>query len=184
MNSNINRTNSFDPFEDRICEKLNTIESKIKGDSNRDWTVAVFEILSELKKDNNKIACSKLDEKLKDCGEWLFDYVEYSENQIIHDKTEISVLSDIHLIAEIEWSFYTQKNYFIDIKYDFEKLLVGKSNYRLFIFEHKDLTFITESINSFKTIAKNFEKFETDERILFAAWHKGQGKFYFENFVK
>ena len=49
MNSYINKAYSFDTFVDRICKKLNTIESKIKGDSNRDWTVAVFEILSELK---------------------------------------------------------------------------------------------------------------------------------------
>ena len=181
---NINSNSKLDNYEFELCENLNQILYKIKGDTNKFWTIAVFEILSKIKKDNNKIACSKLESSLKDCGEWLFDYVEYSENEINFNNVIYSVLSDIHLIAEIEWSFYTQKNYFIDIKYDFEKLLVGKSNYRLFIFEHKELTFITESINSFKTIAKNFEKFETDERILFAAWHKGQGKFYFENFVK
>ncbi|MGV7107152.1 hypothetical protein [Flavobacterium sp. U410] len=183
MSLNINSNSSLDSFEEDICTKLNDIISKIKGDSNRDWTIAVFEILSKIKQKDNKIACSKLDENLKDCGEWLFDYVEYTENQIILKDIEYSVLSDIHLIAEIEWSFYTQKNYFIDLKYDFEKLLVGKSNYRLFIFEHSDFSFIKNSIESLKKIASKFNKFETSERILFAAWHKGNN-FYFDNYVK
>ena len=180
---NINSNSKLDNYEFELCENLNQILYKIKGDTNKFWTIAVFEILSKNKKDNNKIACSKLESSLKDCGEWLFDYVEYSENEINFNNVIYSVLSDIHLIVECEWNFYKKENYFIDLKYDFEKLLVGKSNYRLFIFENDNLERAKEIINNLKIIALNFGKFEKEERILFAVWIKGK-HFYFENYVK
>ncbi len=59
----LNINSKLDNYEFKLCENLNQILNKIKGDTN-------------------KIACSKLESSLKDCGEWLFDYVEYSENEI------------------------------------------------------------------------------------------------------
>ncbi len=180
---NINPDSTLDNYEFELCQNLNQILNEIKGDTNKFWSIGVFEILNKIKKDNNKIACSKLESSLKDCGEWLFDYVEYSENVISFNNSNYSVLSDIHLIAECEWDFYRKENYFIDLKYDFEKLLVGKSNYRLFIFENDNLQKAKEIINNLKTIALNFGKFQKNERILFAVWIKGK-HFYFENYVK
>ena len=46
-----------------------------------------------------------------------------SENEISFNNVIYSVLSDIHLIVECEWDFYRKENYFIDLKYDFEKIL-------------------------------------------------------------
>lgn len=174
-----------DEYEKLICEALNKkILNKIESDSNKSWTKAVFEILSECKNKNTKIACSSLQEENRDCGEWLFDYVEYTESLEIELSNGLyNILSEIILVVECEWEFYKNQNYFMNLKYDFEKLLVAKSNYRLFIFEGNSIEMIQKTILDLKYIAKNFSKLNKNERILFAGWEKGK-EFYFDILIK
>lgn len=175
----------MDNFEKNICQNLNkNILSKTETDSNRSWTKALFEILNECKSLGSKIACSSLSFENRDCGEWLFDYVEYKENLCIKLLNgEYNILSDINLVVECEWDFFRNKDYFLNIKYDFEKLLLAKSNHRLFVFEGKSIEFIENTILDLKLIANRFDKFEKNERILFAGWLK-EKEFYFDIFIK
>jgi len=177
MRSNKFLENAMD-YEKKIANNLENILTITEGDNPSDWTKAIYKSLSlsKLNEQNSKIACSRLSEEEKDCGEWLYDYVEYEENN------DSNSLKNIILVAESEWQHYRQENYFSDLKFDFEKLLVAKSDYRLFVFENNTMDEVKENIEKLKEIIKNFDKKQIGERFLFAGWIKSK-KFYFDLFV-
>lgn len=174
------RSNSFvnyaTEYEINIATKLDDILSIIEGDNPSDWTKAIYKSLSQICFLNSKIACSRLDETEKDCGEWLYDYVEYEE-----DITSNS-LRKIILVVESEWENFRQENYFSDLKFDFEKLIIAKSDYRLFVFENDTIDEVKQIIEKLKNIILNFEKNQVGDRYLFAGWIKSE-EFYYDLFV-
>ena len=162
-------------FECKIDESFTHILNVIEGDNNRDWSKAIYQSLSKIHLQNSKIACSLLDYDTKDCTEWLFDYVEYEED-------EFSNLKNIILVAECEWNFFRKENYFSDLKFDFEKLLVAKSDYRLFVFESDTREYVIEIIEKLKLGIQAFDKIQKGDRFLFSGWIKSK-EFYFDLYI-
>jgi hypothetical protein len=116
---------SPDSFENKLIELLNATEKeahekKITHDGN--WTTLFKDRLGELGECSAykyQICTSGFEGKYE--REWLYDLVWYQEN-------DQKKLIDIPLVVECEW-----KESLNEIKFDFEKLLLANSRYRLMI---------------------------------------------------
>jgi hypothetical protein len=108
-------------IEDQIVSALKAIPSQFpNGARNPEWTKAV------------KLAIGLLGKKLdyEICGlkppfleGWLYDLCWYSE-------APDGKLLDVPLVLEVEWLTKYDK-----IKYDFEKLLIAKSKFKIMVFQ-------------------------------------------------
>jgi len=96
--------------------------NSLHGD--RQWTKAIFKAVADLGVSLNYKVCSSSNDGEHDAG-WLFDLVWYENDAEEH-------LKAVPLVLESEW----HRNY-TRIKYDFEKLLIAKSKYKIMIFQAK-----------------------------------------------
>jgi hypothetical protein len=114
---------TIDQIEDQICKAIRGIEiDSLSGD--RKWAKAIFKALADLGTSLNYEICSSSNDGEYDAG-WLFDLVWYQND-------ENGRLFSVPLVLESEW----HRNY-ERIKYDFEKLLIAKAQYKVMIFQAK-----------------------------------------------
>ncbi|MGA9755973.1 MAG: hypothetical protein WBV23_12625 [Desulfobaccales bacterium] len=100
--------------------------------------------------------------------EWLYDIVWYqSDNE--------KYMTDVPLVAECEWGGEGA------IKYDFEKLLISRSPYKLMIFQSDSDKNINDIINKMKIWITNFRQTSKRDRYLFAGWSKTH--WMFEHYI-
>ena len=93
--------------------------------NDKEWTRQIKMRIGKLGEDlSNKVAIGGFGDDFE--REWLYDIVWYRED-------DQSRLLGLHLIVESEWD----KNY-KGIKYDFEKLLVGKADLRMMICQARE----------------------------------------------
>lgn len=85
------------------------------------WTDSIKDFIGRLGEDKGFKICASTDDKLYD-SEWLYDLVWYKEN-------EEGFIIEVPLVVESEW----KKDLIKDIKFDFEKLLLAKSQLKLMI---------------------------------------------------
>lgn len=90
--------------------------------------------------------------------EWLFDLVWYSpiNNENIYDKKAI------HLILESEWNGQIEF-----LKYDFYKLLIGRAENRVFIFESQN---VQNTMDILQDIVNQSSITQKGDSYLLAGW--------------
>jgi hypothetical protein len=121
--------------EDQIVSALKSIPEQFpNGGSNPEWTKAILLTIGKLGKKLGYDICG-LREHFQSA--WLFDLCWYSS-------TPDGELLDMPLALESEWDVK-----YAGIKYDFEKLLIAKSKFKVLVFQA-----------SGQTVAEYYEKFE------------------------
>lgn len=115
-----------DQIELRLCDELSKFPDVAngKGMTDAQWTKGIKEIVGCIGIEYGyKICAAGVADKFD--PEWLYDLLWY--------RGENGKLDETPLIMESEW-----KTSLSDIIYDFEKLLVGKSRYKLMIYQAKN----------------------------------------------
>lgn len=159
-------------FRIKLHKEFNEIWNYCKSDDNKEWTIGVKKILLKINEKyfNQKVATSSL--KLTDSGEWLLDFLIYEED------INYGYLNKIILCAEVEWRNFG--DYFSQLKYDFEKLLIVKCNLKLFIFESQDDDELNEYLEKLIIILSNYNKVNNlfiEENYFFIIWNKQRQEF-------
>jgi len=95
---------------------------------------------------------------------WLYDILWWEENQY--------GATDIPLVCESDWGNIES------VKYDFQKLLLARSKYRIMIFECGRV-----AIQWCKSQIKQFKLTQSGDRYLFCSWEGNNAGFYFELYV-
>lgn len=162
------------PIEERIVGRLRRFPKKAseRKYSDRQWTIGIKIELGELgKREGFKVCAAGLISRGYE-EEWLYDLVWYR----YHSRTKY--VQEIKLIAESEWSWK-----FSDIKDDFEKLMVGRSAYRLMIFQASNRKSLDDYADRLIRSILRFRGTETGDRYLFAGWDDTAEEFVFRSFV-
>jgi len=173
----------YDLIEQKIIDALNAFVPIALSNKFTDpeWTIAIQAIFSKLgHQENCKVAANRkkvgrgfepirqiVAGETPDHNEWLYDVLWWHE-----DKPWFMI--DVPLVAESEWG---NDNAF---KYDFQKLLLARSKYKIMIFECRDHTPI---IQWSKEQIRHFRGTQGD-RYLFCSWEgRYRRSFYFELYV-
>jgi len=101
-------------------------------------------------------------------NEWLYDMVWYEA----YDNKKIK---RIRLVLECEWS-----TNFKEIEYDFQKILLAKSDLRVMIFQSLDAESITKSLIN---MIEQFKQATKGDEYLFAAWNEMHNCFYYTEYT-
>lgn len=160
-------------IENEITSSLTTIKTRALADKNngRGWsdTKWTSEIKNSLVEKGHtlgyEVSCSGCNDA--DCGEWLYDLAWYK-----YDKNRI--LKSLALAVESEWGSYDE------IKYDFEKILVSKAEYKLLIFQGNEINSYIENLID---IINSYEGSEKGDSYLFTGWHWDEQNFIFYNYI-
>lgn len=148
MKSNTEIANSIKEILRNVCAE----NSRNGISSDKGWTNCIFGKLAELCQIwEFKCCCSRVPHTEP---EWLFDMLWYK-----YDAS--NRLASIPFILECEWS----RNK-VDVKYDFEKLLVAKADIKLLITQIDFKCDFEEGI-------KTFPKKDQNEMYLLACWQDG-----------
>ena len=92
-----------------------------------------------------------------DAGEWLYDMAWFES-----DKE--GCLVNVPLIMEIQWG----PQAFEEVQYDFRKLLIGRSRYKVMVFEGKN---VESKIDKLVKEVKGFKLTQPGDRYLFMAFN-------------
>ena len=168
------------PVERLIEEKL-TEDSWVIGDMDdkpSNWTRAINNLLKGVAKSlykNCLIACKQTD--IRDCSEWLFDFVCYTENQF--------GLDTVLFVAESQWmnQWHKDRN-FDDIKFDFEKLILARSEIRIMVFEANDQNEIQNYIARLNNIVTNCRLTQINDRYMYVAWNLATLNFHIDLYIQ
>jgi hypothetical protein len=161
----------FSDLELKIAKRLNSILKSDVADSasNREWTVAVKNILGRLGQDlGYQVQASVPKGDFE--PEWLFDLIWYT-----YDSQEN--FENVQLIAEVEWL----KGY-LDVKYDFEKLVAGRADLRVFVFQASNPNTIEDYIRRFIKNIASFKYSLKGDRYLFAGFDQKSEVFIYRAF--
>jgi hypothetical protein len=135
--------NHIDEIEESICSAIRSVAiDTLKGDG--EWTIAIFKAIAVLGESRGYQICSSRSNKEYDGG-WLFDLIWYKNNSQ-------GQLECVPLVLESEWN----RDY-SHIKYDFEKLLIARSRYKVIIFQAKG----DKMLDYFKKLQEAIEAFHT-----------------------
>lgn len=170
----------YDPIEQKIIDELNRfVPIALKNKfTDAEWTIAIQAIFSKLgHQENCQVAANKKRvgrgfEQISqlvagdnpDHNEWLYDILWWHQNHPEY-------MLDVPLVAETEWRGDD------DFKYDFQKLLIARSKYKVMIFQCGN-----HMIQWGKEQIQHFSGTQGD-RYLFCSWLGNEGEFYFESFV-
>lgn len=154
--------------EARIRSAIRDIPRQFpEGGSDKKWTDAVKIALGELGEELGFDVCTAGVEGRFDHG-WLFDLTWYKNS----DKRQLRFLP---LIAESEW-----KMDYESLRFDFEKLLVGKAKFKVMVFQAKGER-AREHIRRLKDAILTYEGQKEGEIYLLACYDDDEGEFLIEN---
>jgi hypothetical protein len=97
-----------------------------KWPSDRIWTGDLISALGRLGQERNYYVCGKHGHKYGGQDEWLYDLVWLLQSSD-------GVIVDVPLILESEWGVKRSE----DIREDFEKLLLGRAQHRVMVFQQR-----------------------------------------------
>lgn len=158
MNTTIN---GLDPVQQRIADSLCALDLKtlntqiIKGAVGNTGEVLGWSVWPDRNHLNQ---------------EWMYDLVW-------HTKTDDDCLVSLELVLESEWG--SKK----DVIYDFNKLLLAKSTYKVMVFQGTELAAIDALCAQFIRIIRQFKQTETGEKYLFCAKNKSKNLFVFRSYL-
>jgi hypothetical protein len=147
------------------------IGNDINWDSNAFWTLQIKKILDDIGRKtygtnvkNGREFFTAASGLMKQ-HEWLYDLVWYEYD------TNKNKLTNIYLVAESEWkTSWNKKSYLTDLQYDFEKLLLARSPYRLMIFDGYSEEELKSYISHFNSIIDEYHHSQKNDRYMYAAW--------------
>ena len=171
----------LDDFEKAIEKELRNLNRiKLGEQSNEWWTNSVKNKVAIAVRNKNKICkiyASGCNEGLTDGPEWLYDLTcRIEENDYI---------KNILLVLESEWKNSKNKCYKENIRYDFEKLLVSRSKYRVIVLEANNDKEKEDIVGQLRKCIEQFQDSNIGDRYLFACWkqNKNERKFDFSVYV-
>ncbi len=103
-------------------------------------------------------------------GEWLYDLVWY---EIANEGSKRNI-KNIHLIMESEWLINT-----MEIMGDFEKLIQGRSEHRVMIFQKANESEVKIVMDEFRYTICNYKHSQKGDRYIFAGYDQKNEKIYF-----
>ncbi len=177
----------FNLRKDNIMKTLDGIEKEIKlclenvvkeylaeNGIDRDkagwWTKRIKNCLCQLGHNRNYIVNANGCEAADDNIEWLFDMIWWAGSDYNFE--------ELILAMECEWSLSEY-----EIWWDFYKLLVVRSKYRVFIFNRSNDELIKNMFDQFKETIKNFKSSNCGDRYLLAGYSPTKVDFIFEHLV-
>lgn len=153
-------------ISEAIKNALSVVPAAQSQQSDRRWTTAVKDAICGVarsweqkeKAAENRVCATGCDKA--DDGEWLYDLVWYQE-----PRSPSWRLQRLVLVMECEWSLFRE-----DQQRDFQKLLIAKAPFKLFVFQGAGKTKgIDPALKEFGEMIKAFEPNHGDEYYLFAA---------------
>ena len=161
----------LDEIERVITRRLDALLKTPVAASERDreWTVAVKKTLGDLGKELGYDVCAS-DPKGRFEQEWLFDLIWF---RLDHDEN----LKDLSLIMEMEWAMS-----FDEIKWDFEKLMVGRAGHRVLIFQAANSHTIDDYCRRLIRDITSFVHSAQGDRYLIAAYDQKTALFVYRRF--
>jgi hypothetical protein len=166
-----------DNIEKEIVKALedvatDALKAKSKGNEHiwpdNKWTKEIKNRMIELAKYHDfKASGSTCDGA--SCGEWLFDIAWYKYN----DKPK-KELVNVFLSMEIEWGGYT------DIRVDFEKLLVARTNYRVMVFQSNT---VYKKKDELIDRIKAYQGSQKGDRYLLIGWNNKKQNFEMYHYI-
>lgn len=161
-----NRTAEFDDIEQRIKESLNYTREEgtaLGGLGIAKWTRLIKKELTTFGHERGfGVIASGCD--YADAGEWLLEMVWVTGNN--------DMLEEMPLSMECEWNLDEH-----EIVWNFEKLLVVRSKYRLFIFNQKTSAEVDRTLEFLRAKIKGFRGSQVGDRYLFAGYSWDEEKF-------
>ena len=163
---------NIDEISKSVREALITVNSRLsgKGYGCGVWTKAIKTALCEIgNKFGYRVAARDVD-NAKD-PEWLFDVVWMT---LAWEPSR--QLERIHLVVESEWG---NRSKIFD---DFEKILVARSDVRLFIFEQSDKLKVEGVFNLLHREAQGFGQSQVGDYYLLAGYDCAESNFLWREF--
>ena len=160
---------SLDQTERMIVAAVDAVPAKLKAYTRTDWTGMLKKQVGDLGVALKCLVCaSGFEDDFE--KEWLYDLVWYENNKD-------GELIDVPLVLEAEWD-----QDFAGIKYDFEKLLLSRSKYKVMIFEGDSST-IPGTLARLSAIVTHCRLTVGGERYLFFAWNNSEDEFEVEHLI-
>jgi hypothetical protein len=149
-------------IEDQIVSALKSIPSQFpNGGCNREWTKAILLAIGTLGQKLGYAVCG-LREHFQSA--WLFDLCWYSS-------APDGKLLDMPLVLESEWDVK-----YAGLKYDFEKLLIAKSKFKVLVFQASGQT-VTDYYKEFEQGIRTYQGGSVGEVYLLACYDDDKGEF-------
>jgi hypothetical protein len=147
-------------FSDVVSNVISEYESLPKTSKTNSWiTTRIKEVFGELGANNNYDVCSTIHD-----NEWLYDLVWYTKD------TSNNKLNKVILVLESELSNRKPQA----LLYDFNKLLLSNSDYRVFICFNAGNYNFPDNINSiiglFEESVASYNNLSPNSRILILIW--------------
>jgi hypothetical protein len=140
--------------------------------SDRRWTFELTTALGELgRKHQFDVCASGWANRGSQCWpEWLYDltWVEMKDGHV----------TGVPLILESEWSLHRN-----DIEPDFDKLLLGRADRRVMVFQQPDARHVNELVAYLRDCILRFNRTTTGDRYLFLGLDNTSHRFLYELFL-
>jgi len=153
-------------IEEKIVNCIKGLSNQVMGKSNRISTDMVKSVFVRLGHSLQWQVCATSPEAGV-YSEWLFDLTWYKYNK----DADLGLGLEIGLVLESEWS-----NHYSDLKYDFEKLLVAKSPYKVFVFQATEAE-KTACVSKFVSAIANCAHSSSGDTYIFGCWTHEKGAF-------
>jgi hypothetical protein len=164
-----------DDLENGIITEANRIAEQGAGEnwsSEREWTTRLVLGLSELGHSQGFYVCGRGCRAFGQ-GEWLYDLLWL---KLQNEKTGDIV--DVPMILESEWSPRP-----VNIEEDFYKLLIGRAQHRVMIFQQSSAQALDKLTERFRQIIRTFSGTRDGDRYLFLGFNGADKKFTAESYV-
>lgn len=156
---------------DKIINALKSVPCNIpQNEGDTVWTRAVKQVLGDLGRNMGFQVCAGgMGEEFE--SEWLYDLIWYSEN-------DEGCLCSVPLVVESEWG-----RQYKEIKLDFEKLLLARSQRKVMIFQATG----DVKIEYFKKLRRGIDSFcaeNISETYILACFDESTYQFEFDVITK
>ena len=123
---------------ERIAGMLQPLGDELVKQKERDkgWTAAIHRALHILGDDAGFYVYTHKNDYDPTVNEWLYD-------QVWCQRDEKGVLQKVFMVMESEW-----KTAWSEVIYDFNKLLLARSDLRVFVFESRDVSEVMSQLRS------------------------------------
>jgi hypothetical protein len=164
-----------DDLEKGIITEANRIADQGVGEnwlSEGEWTKRLILGLSGLGHSQRFYVCGRGCRAFGQ-GEWLYDLVWL---KLESEKT--GDITDVPMILESEWSPWPA-----NIEEDFYKLLIGRAQHRVMIFQQSSAQALDKITERFRQIIRTFSGTRNGDRYLFLGFSGADKKFKAESYV-
>jgi hypothetical protein len=140
--------------------------------SDQIWTKEVFYAVAEYGRAHGLRTCYAGGHDEGDCPEWLFDLVLYQDQRRqLFSKERPRRLKRLILVGECEWNMQLDAQI-----YDFERLMIARADYRLFVFQLYTSSEVRERVRRLKSLVQAFSQSVSGDRYLFGGYAHDQKK--------